>query len=831
MRKTIILISGIMLYCASEASLITKEVLEWWKEKEAQDSTITNTCCIFAGKVLLDSEFLIGIRHFFVTKLGNPENPFSVSYADKSTEAIADLVIQFFPSANELFNAEGTSSFSSLGFKTPEVVAFAFEVADAVRNSRENNEYEKFISDILNEKNKIIILNNLNNLKNNAADRVLRCLPKMEESNRKARQIQERQLNALVRLINNIKNAVKKEAGLDSPLAADGGAKYPAYFVNYVIAAYAWSAFNGKDDLNNMHELLKQTNGIKKTKETDSLDFSSLVEVITRETNYLKNLYFPVAPGEVLISNGSTMVDKINFQDCVETAVRQFLAMLLCKRDDESKQPVEGEQNNETKPFTIDLDVLPKNSILYKAFKNAPNEIKEDGIILADRFMNNGSQEVRNWWATSISKINDIIYVRKEEIELKSGFKNALKLICKLLKDNNSPMDLQEIEQDIERNDIEACFKKILSKFNKPNIMIQSKIDNSWNKCYGSITFLQEGNGDINQIELIFKSGHGQMHNRALNKLSNRSFISDEDYKQEVQNSNWLKLEGSPWLKQLYININYAIYGKVHPQKNEKVAVFPFLREIAAVHEAANGSDLRKVLIENEKAASGIVRYLYNIQNFSNCFKTFGNNEEIEKSIEIISNIIHSFIFSPDFMQINARDKKATVELLISSTLDKHGLIINDRVGKIEELTKTENSLIGACILRFLFGKTEVADAVLTNKIKDEKNLLKNQKEFSDSIDILKQIIFSNKVDKIRENLKNTNPQPLDINVIMKMIPSFETLSHSFDEISLLLSQCEIADNLQISFKSHSSGNYYPLFITPLDEKHTKLFFSFQCSL
>jgi hypothetical protein len=483
--------------------------------------------------------------------------------------------------------------------------------------------------------------------------------------------------------------------------------------------------------------------------------------ILINNENVKEKLRFPVYPGDTLITNGTVTVNNVSFADCVETAIRQFLAMLLCKRNEKGER-------------FIDLNILPETSKLRAALQGAPDAIKKEGVVVADYLMNDGSKEVRNWWATCVSNLEGINYGR-ETVELVPGYKNALKVICELLKGDNPSGALAEIIGYVENNytnKVKECFEQLLRLQPGVKLDIKSPFTSSNNEYLGDISFYMEDSKEVNNVNLYFSSSHGQVFNRTSRTLSNVSPDAVADIMKQ------------PWLQQLYINPNIPIYGSVTPSYYSKVSSpFPLL-EYAAVLRKDISLEKRfatyREITGSGNLIPGIVRQLFIMWELNRSYEwLFSDNlrrsrEEVWKNnVRTIGSVIFAPIFQQGLMSYIDIDVSIKM-LLIYAKLSKKN------AQNVEKMAKNGNSLMGACFLRFLFGQTEKADNIFEKRILKETNDKKFKQSKTDlfiSLQYINHYFLSGRYEAslIAENTGSTI-NPIDANVLRRIFPSVERM-------------------------------------------------------
>ncbi|MDR1334374.1 MAG: hypothetical protein LBJ71_04090 [Holosporaceae bacterium] len=617
---------------------------------------------------------------------------------------------------------------------------------------------------------------------------------------------------SLFRLISNIRDAVVQEVGAERGTAK---AEYPAYFVNYVIAAYAWSVLNKGADLDKMYSYLKDvSNSPLPLSEKNSL--KPMVDMILKNNDNIKKIFFPICPGDALITNGTAIANNVGFADCVETAIRQFLAMLLCKKDGKGER-------------FIDWNILPEASKLRVALQGAPDTIKKEGVVSADYLMNDGSREVRDWWATCVSNLNGIDYNRGT-VELMPGYKNALKVICELLKGDNPRGDLAEIIGYIENNytnKVKECFEQLLRL--QPGIKLdkESSFTLSNNEYFGNISFYMEDSKEVNNVKLYFSKGHGQMINRTSRTLG------------EIPRSAVASIMKQPWLQQLYINPNIPIYGDtiLPPCSLTVVSPFPLLKYAAVLRKDIAQERRRfeyfEMLTKSESAMPGIVRQLFRKEemHYTRGSSPLGNLYEkgVEKTGEIKGNILQmigSVVFAPITQDMSVYDASVSMEKLLM-----YMELSEENKKYVRKLVKNNDSLMGACFFRFLLGQTEVADSILRRRILNEKKEERFEQSKKDLVTSFRYInhFISNPLmrDKITiEENAGLKIKLIDENVFGKIFPSIEKMTgNDIENWRLFFSQCRIPYDFPWQNMSKSKETTIPFILAPLDADHIKLFF------
>ncbi|MDR2781033.1 MAG: hypothetical protein LBB21_01055 [Holosporaceae bacterium] len=736
MKKIMAIVSGIALYCNIMAVPSIEDAKYVFDANKQY--LVAHTCNMFVGKIMLESKILVGLRHLFVSKFGNPTNPLSKSVDDESKEPIADLVIQLFPSANQDLNAEGTNSFSDLGFDMPKLVAFAFRVAQITRDIKAEIDEILAAEDKKAKMDEIAVkvpeIARITELAKAAAkgagvygadlaareDEIAKfvrlrkqVLTQVDNILKKKGKICSKEILLDKKIFSLIpdyirglagqyfqnleKSQIKKATTLGSTIAKaviEESEKYPSYFVNYVISAYAWSVFTKKEQMEEMYNLLTRDNNTSITP-TASFGVEYLVKNIVEMYNLASTkMFFPISPGEFLISNGATTAEGEGFQDCVETAIRQFFAILLCKREESGVR-------------VIDTAKLFADSLLSKAFAKAPNEIKIGDKISADAFMNNGSPEVRNWWATSVSKIDGVKYARSGTVEVESDSKNVLRVICGMLKGETIDGGLRTIINTVAGGgqiDVGLCFRELSAKF-RPDIKVDAT------QMGSKVLFYAEEHKDFNNLELRIDSRHSQMHNMTQ-KLSPQQLTASSE----------------SWLYQIY-----TLKGKNVFEKN---ASFPILKLALTVR-----ADIPTYISHQyfrEKLRSDTLQYIKQNIVRKLCWDGYIDFFLVEtpyKDRNILPfDAISPILFSQKALsQVVADDVWDMLCMFLNLFLDPATPDFSSNIGKVKKMAKREKSIIGACVLKFLLGECEIADAILKEKIftqRDDGVLQKDTKLF-----------------------------------------------------------------------------------------------------
>ncbi len=189
--------------------------------------------------------------------------------------------------------------------------------------------------------------------------------------------IQDKNLfSALSKLIINVFGSINSEnvnfkGKIDSK-------KYPQNYTNYVISAYAWRILNN-NQLKTLSEKLQQRLRYK-----GGSYASHLIEFLPE--NQSKNQgYFPLKKGMNLLQ-GTAVFKGAKFQDCVETTMKQFFAILLY---DINNHPMD--------------DRLPNTEIgkkIKKFFEGGRKKIQEQVL----------SNTNRSEWADIVENIPGILY-------------------------------------------------------------------------------------------------------------------------------------------------------------------------------------------------------------------------------------------------------------------------------------------------------------------------------------------------------------------------------------------------------------------------------------
>lgn len=391
------------------------------------------------GKILLDNRILELYRFFGPINHAQRESRYeggTCSCFDTSEDHMTDLLIQLFPSAGPVFNANGRGSFREN--KISRIVGM-LNIANAVRSGdkalielikelehKDIIEKEKFLSSIFTEI-----------FAGKTTDETL--------------------IQNYFRLVSNISQAICQER--DRTHTTN---EYPAYFTNYMISAYVWSIL----DPNELPQLAEALDCKDKYE-------SRLTEIIYKDMISYRSV-MPFRPGEQVIRYSFATYndnDKHVFPDCVETTIRQLVVTLLCSTKRAANKGSELHVPITTTAIDglgIELTGLPTTSDLYKFFI--------DGRLNARVTASDGSALTRNAWAKIIGghRKDGILYSHmRKQYDILGGWRNAIKMIALLFKGYKAIRLPWETEAVYKKK---SCAEDIISKINEDSDKLFSMI-------------------------------------------------------------------------------------------------------------------------------------------------------------------------------------------------------------------------------------------------------------------------------------------------------------------------------------------------------------------